>query len=628
MKKKSGKTLMQKWKIKIGGKLSALDKKKLVLTNIPYALAVFYADRAFFLYRNSPGEDMGNKLLYAMEHADRIFAGFVLSNNWKDLLAGIVVAVVLKVLVWQKQADAKKLRKGIEYGSARWGTAEDIKPYMSEDPWMNIPLTATEALTMESRPKQPKYARNKNIVVIGGSGSGKTRFFVKPSVMQMNCSMVITDPKGTLIEECGKMLAKGPPKKDKNGNIMKDKSGKVVHEPYVIKVLNTINFSKSLHYNPFAYIRSEKDILKLVTTIIVNTKGEGEKASEDFWVKAEKLLYTALIAFIWYEGDEEEKNLNTLLDLLNESETREEDETYQNPVDMMFQELEERDPQHFAVRQYKKYKMAAGKTAKSILISCGARLAPFDIAELREIMSYDEMELDKIGDRKTALFLIMSDTDTTFNFVIAMLQSQLFNLLCDKADDVYGGRLPVHVRVIADEFANIGQIPQFDKLIATIRSREISASIILQSQSQLKAMYKDSADTILGNCDTTLFLGGKEKTTLKEMSELLGKETIDLYNTSETRSNQKSFGLNYQKTGKQLMTEDEIAVMDGGKCILQIRGARPFFSDKYDITKHKNYRFLADENEKNRYKVEKELNPQYTPKPEEEVEVIQVELSE
>ena len=628
MKKQNGNNLMQKWKNKAGVRLSALDKKKLVLTNLPYVLTAFYADRASCLYRSSPGEDIGNKLLYAMEHADRIFTGILLSFDLRDLLVGVTVAVVLKLLVWQKQSDAKKLRKGIEYGSARWGTAEDIKPYMSDDPWMNIPLTATEALTMESRPKQPKYARNKNIVVIGGSGSGKTRFFVKPSVMQMNCSMVITDPKGTLIEECGKMLAKGPPKKDKNGNILKDKSGKVVHEPYVIKVLNTINFSKSLHYNPFAYIRSEKDILKLVTTIIVNTKGEGEKASEDFWVKAEKLLYTALIAFIWYEGDEEEKNLNTLLDLLNESETREEDETYQNPVDMMFQELEERDPQHFAVRQYKKYKMAAGKTAKSILISCGARLAPFDIAELREIMSYDEMELDKIGDRKTALFLIMSDTDTTFNFVIAMLQSQLFNLLCDKADDEYGGRLPVHVRVIADEFANIGQIPQFDKLIATIRSREISASIILQSQSQLKAMYKDSADTILGNCDTTLFLGGKEKTTLKEMSELLGKETIDLYNTSETRSNQKSFGLNYQKTGKQLMTEDEIAVMDGGKCILQIRGARPFFSDKYDITKHKNYRFLADENEKNRYKVEKELNPQYTPKPEEEVEVIHVELSE
>ena len=628
MKKQIGKNLMQKCKNKIRVRLSALDKKKLVLTNLPYVLTAFYADRASCLYRSSPGEDIGNKLLYAMEHADRIFTGILLSFDLRDLLVGVTVAVILKLLVWQKQSDAKKLRKGIEYGSARWGNAEDIKPYMSEDPWMNIPLTATEALTMESRPKQPKYARNKNIVVIGGSGSGKTRFFVKPSVMQMNCSMVITDPKGTLIEECGKMLAKGPPKKDKNGNIMKDKSGKVVHEPYVIKILNTINFSKSLHYNPFAYIRSEKDILKLVTTIIVNTKGEGEKASEDFWVKAEKLLYTALIAFIWYEGDEEEKNLNTLLDLLNESETREEDETYQNPVDMMFQELEERDPQHFAVRQYKKYKMAAGKTAKSILISCGARLAPFDIAELREIMSYDEMELDKIGDRKTALFLIMSDTDTTFNFVIAMLQSQLFNLLCDKADDEYGGRLPVHVRVIADEFANIGQIPQFDKLIATIRSREISASIILQSQSQLKAMYKDSADTILGNCDTTLFLGGKEKTTLKEMSELLGKETIDLYNTSETRSNQKSFGLNYQKTGKQLMTEDEIAVMDGGKCILQIRGARPFFSDKYDITKHKNYRLLADENEKNRYKVEKELNPQYTPKPEEEVEVIHVELSE
>ena len=576
MMKQHGNKLMQKWKNKAGVRLSALDKKKLVLTNLPYVLTAFYADRASCLYRRSPGEDIGNKLLYAMEHADRIFTGILLSFDLRDLLVGVTVAVILKLLVWQKQSDAKKLRKGIEYGSARWGTAEDIKPYMSDDPWMNIPLTATEALTMESRPKQPKYARNKNIVVIGGSGSGKTRFFVKPSVMQMNCSMVITDPKGTLIEECGKMLAKGPPKRDKDGNVIKDKSRKVVYEPYVIKVLNTINFSKSLHYNPFAYIRSEKDILKLVTTIIVNTKGEGEKASEDFWVKAEKLLYTALIAFIWYEGDEEEKNLNTLLDLLNESETREEDETYQNPVDMMFQELEERDPQHFAVRRYKKYKMAAGKTAKSILISCGARLAPFDIAELREIMSYDEMELDKIGDRKTALFLIMSDTDTTFNFVIAMLQSQLFNLLCDKADDEYGGRLPVHVRVIADEFANIGQIPQFDKLIATIRSREISASIILQSQSQLKAMYKDSADTILGNCDTTLFLGGKEKTTLKEMSELLGKETIDLYNTSETRSNQKSFGLNYQKTGKQLMTEDEIAVMDGGKCILQIRGARPF----------------------------------------------------
>ncbi len=615
MKKKSGKTLMQKWKNKIGGKLSALDKKKLVLTNIPYALAAFYADRAFFLYRNSPGEDMGNKLLYAMEHADRIFAGFVLSNNWKDLLAGIVVAVVLKVLVWQKQADAKKLRKGIEYGSARWGTAEDIKPYMSEDPWMNIPLTATEALTMESRPKQPKYARNKNIVVIGGSGSGKTRFFVKPSVMQMNCSMVITDPKGTLIEECGKMLAKGPPKKDKNGNIMKDKSGKVVHEPYVIKVLNTINFFKSLHYNPFAYIRSEKDILKLVTTIIVNTKGEGEKASEDFWVKAEKLLYTALIAFIWYEGDEEEKNLNTLLDLLNESETREEDETYQNPVDMMFQELEERDPQHFAVRQYKKYKMAAGKTAKSILISCASRLAPFDIKEVREITMYDELDLDMLGDERTALFLIMSDTDGTFAFLISLIYSILFNRLCERADDVYGGRLPIHVRCLIDEAANIGQIPNLERLMATIRSREISACLVLQAQSQLKALYKDNMDTVIGNCDASLFLGGKEETTLKSWNSLLGKETIDLYNTSVTKGNQESHGQNFQKLGKDLMSVDELAVMDGGKCLLQIRGVRPFLSRKYDITKHPNYKLLSDFNEKNAFNIEKFLSTRMPMRP-------------
>ena len=607
MKKQIGKNLMQKWKNKIRVRLSALDKKKLVLTNIPYILTAFYTNRASFLYRNSLGEDIGNKLLYAMEHADRILTGLQPSFNWCDMLTGIVAAVILKLLVWQKQSDAKKLRKGIEYGSARWGNAEDIKPYMSEDPWMNIPLTATEALTMESRPKQPKYARNKNIVVIGGSGSGKTRFFVKPSVMQMNCSMVITDPKGTLIEECGKMLAKGPPKKDKNGNIMKDKSGKVVHEPYVIKVLNTINFSKSLHYNPFAYIRSEKDILKLVTTIIVNTKGEGEKASEDFWVKAEKLLYTALIAFIWYEGDEEEKNLNTLLDLLNESETREEDETYQNPVDMMFQELEERDPQHFAVRQYKKYKMAAGKTAKSILISCGARLAPFDIQELREIMSYDEMELDMIGDQRTAMFVIISDTDDTFNFVVAIMYTQLFNLLCDKADDEHGGRLPYHVRLLLDEFSNIGQIPKFDKLIATIRSREISASIILQSQSQLKTIYKDAAETITGNCDTVLFLGGKESSTLKEISETLGKETIDLYNTSDTRGSNRSYGLNYQKTGKELMSRDELAVMDGEKCILQLRGVRPFLSNKYDITKHKRYKELADFNKNNAFDVEKYL---------------------
>lgn len=608
--------------------LSTLNIKKFVLTNIIYVIAFIFGNRAYCLYRISPGYDLGNKLLYVMEHSNKIISSIMPSFYIQDLLAGLILAVILRLIIWQKKLDAKKLRKGIEYGSARWGTQEDIRSFMADNPWMNIPLTATESLTMESRPKQPKFARNKNILVIGGSGSGKTRFFVKPSVMQMNCSMVITDPKGTLIEECGKMLSKGPPKRDKKGNLIRDKTGKIMHEPYVIKVLNTINFSKSLHYNPFAYIHSEKDILKLVTTIIANTKGEGEKASEDFWVKAEKLLYTSLIAFIWYEGAEDEKNMNTLLDLLNESETREDDETYKNPVDMLFDELEQREPEHFAVRQYKKYKMAAGKTAKSILISCGARLAPFDIAELREIMSYDEMELDMVGDRKTALFLIMSDTDTTFNFVIAMLQSQLFNLLCDRADDKYHGHLPVHVRVICDEFANIGQIPQFDKLIATIRSREISASIILQSQSQLKAMYKESADTIIGNCDTTLFLGGKEKTTLKEMSEILGKETIDLYNTSETRSNQKSFGLNYQKTGKQLMTEDEIAVMDGGKCILQIRGARPFFSDKYDITKHKNYRLLSDYAEKNRYVVEKELNPKYVPKQNEVVEVVEMDMTE
>ena len=586
MKKQIGKPLMQKWKNKIGGKLSALDKKKLVLTNLPYALAAFYADRAFFLYRNSPGEDMGNKLLYAMEHADRIFAGFVLSNNWKDLLAGITVAVVLKVLVWQKQSDAKKLRKGIEYGSARWGTAEDIKPYMSEDPWMNIPLTATEALTMESRPKQPKYARNKNILVIGGSGSGKTRFFVKPNLMQMHSSYVVTDPKGTVLVECGKLLQRGG---------------------YRIKVLNTINFKKSMRYNPFAYIRSEKDILKLVNTLIANTKGDGEKAGEDFWVKSERLFYCALIGYIWYEAPEEEKNFTTLLEMINASEAREDDPEFQSPVDLMFERLEEKDPEHFAVRQYKKFLLSAGKTRSSILISCGARLAPFDIRELRELMETDEMELDTLGDRKTALFVIISDTDDTFNFVVSILYTQLFNLLCDKADDVYGGRLPVHVRCLLDEFANIGQIPKFEKLIATIRSREISASIILQSQSQLKAIYKDNADTIVGNCDTTLFLGGKEKTTLKEMSELLGKETIDSFNTSETRSNQKSYGLNYQKLGKELMTQDEIAVMDGGKCILQLRGVRPFFSDKFDITKHPNYRYLSDADPKNAFDMEKHI---------------------
>ena len=601
--------------------------KKLVLLNLPYLFIIILADRTSFLYQNSPGKVPGDKLLYLCTHSDRIL-GIVPSTQVKDLLIGLIVAVAAKLLMWEKQQNSKKFRKGVEYGSARWGDREEIKPYMSENPWMNIPLTATESITMESRPKNPKYARNKNILVIGGSGSGKTRFFVKPSIMQLNCSYVITDPKGTLIGETGKLLKRGAPKRDKEGKPIRDKNGKIIYQPYVIKVLNTINFSKSLHYNPFAYIKSEKDILKLVTVIMANTKGDGEKENQDFWYKAERLLYTALIAYIWYEGDEDEKNFSTLLDLLNESEVREEDEEFKNPVDLLFEELEEQDPEHFAVRQYRKYKLAAGKTAKSILVSCGARLAPFDIRELREIMSYDEMELDMIGDRLTALFLIMSDTDTTFNFIIAILQSQLFNLLCDKADDKYGGRLPIHVRVICDEFANIGQIPQFDKLIATIRSREISASIILQSQSQLKTLYKDAADTIVGNCDTTLFLGGKEKTTLKEISEILGKETIDLYNTSETRSNQKSYGLNYQKLGKQLMTEDEIAVMDGGKCILQIRGARPFFSDKYDITKHPHYRYLADADPKNWYRSDKEIHPMYLPKPEEEVEVIEVDLSQ
>ena len=600
--------LTNKLKAKARVTLSALDMKKLILTNLPYLFIFLFADRASCLYRASPGADMGNKLLYAMEHADRILTGFLPSLYYMDVLVGAGIAAVVKILVWQKQADAKKLRKGVEYGSARWGTAEDIKPFMADDFWMNIPLTATESITMESRPKNPKFARNKNICVIGGSGSGKTRFFVKVSIMMMNCSMVITDPKGTLIEECGKMLAKGPPKRDKHGNVVKDKSGKVVHEPYVIKVLNTINFSKSLHYNPFAYLKSEKDILKLVTVIIANTKGEGEKATEDFWVKAEKLLYTALIALIWYEGDEDEKNMNTLIDLLNESETREDDENYKNPVDMLFEDLEKRNPEHFAVRQYKKYKLAAGKTAKSILISCGARLAPFDIQEVRDITAYDELQLDTLGDKKTALFLIMSDTDATFNFLISMIYTQLFNLLCEKADDVYGGRLPVHVRCLIDEAANIGQIPNLEKLVATIRSREISACLVLQAQSQLKAIYKDNSDTIIGNMDSRIFLGGSEPTTLKELNQALGKETIDTYNTSNTRGNSPSYGMNYQKLGKDLATVDELAVLDGGKCILQLRGVRPFLSDKYDLTQHPNYKYTSDFDKKNEFNIEQFLS--------------------
>ena len=511
---------------------------------------------------------------------------YIPSLNPRDLLVGISVAATVKLIVYSKGKNKKKYRQGKEYGSARWGESKDIAPYIDPKFENNVLITNTERLTMNSRPKNPKYARNKNVLVIGGSGSGKTRFYVKPNLMQMHSSYVVTDPKGTLVLECGKMLYE-------NG--------------YDIKILNTINFKKSMKYNPFAYLRSEKDILKLVQTIIANTKGDGEKAGEDFWVKAEKLYYTALIGYIYYEAPEEEKNFKTLLDMIDASEVREDDETYMNPIDRLFEVLEKREPTHFAVKQYKKYKLAAGKTAKSILISCGARLAPFDIRELRELMSEDELELDKIGDRKTALFVIISDTDDTFNFVVSIMYSQLFNLLCDKADDVYGGRLPVHVRCLLDEFANIGLIPKFEKLIATIRSREISASIILQAQSQLKAIYKDHADTIVGNCDSTLFLGGKEKTTVKELSETLGKETIDLYNTSETRSNQKSFGLNYQKTGKELMSQDEITVMDGGKCIYQLRGVRPFLSDKFDITKHKNYKLLEDYDKKNLFDVEEYL---------------------
>ena len=482
---------------------------------------------------------------------------------------------------------------------------------------------------MSSRPKDPKTARNKNILVIGGSGSGKTRFFVKPSIMQMHSSYVITDPKGQLLKETGTMLLRGAPKLDEDGKPVRDRHGKVIYEPYRIKVLNTINFSKSMKYNPLAYVRSEKDILKLVNVIIANTKGDGEKSSEDFWIKAERLLYCALIGYIWYEAEDDEKNFITLLDLINACEAREDDETYKSPVDILFDDLAKKQPDHFAVKQYVKFKMAAGKTLKSILVSCGARLSPFDIRELRDIMTEDELELDTLGDRKTALFLIMSDTDTTFNFVIAMLQSQLFNLLCDKADDFYGGRLPVHVRCLLDEFANIGQIPNFDKLIATIRSREISASIILQSQSQLKTIYKDAADTIVGNCDTTLFLGGKEKSTLKEISELLGKETIDSLNQSENRGAQTSHGLSYQKLGKELMTQDEIAVMDGGKCILQLRGVRPFFSDKYDITKHPRYRYLSDAEKKNTFDVERYMKRRPAiVKPDEPFEMYELKASD
>lgn len=565
----------------IKGLFKVQDKAKLLKQNIPY-LAFFYVGNIFSHHvRAYTGGDVIDKIFQGILELNTM--RFIPSIHPTDILMGVGVAALIKFVVYTKGKNAKKFRQGKEYGSARWGTRKDIEPYVDEKFQNNILLTQTERLTMNGRPANPKYARNKNVLVIGGSGSGKTRFYVKPNLMQMHSSYCVTDPKGTIVIECGKML-------EDNG--------------YEIKILNTINFKKSMKYNPFAYLRSEKDILKLVQTIIANTKGEGEKAGEDFWVKAEKLYYTALIGYIFYEAPREEKNFATLLDMIDASEVREDDETYMNPIDRLFEALEKKEPTHFAVKQYKKYKLAAGKTAKSILISCGARLAPFDIQELRDLMKEDELELDTLGDRKTALFVIISDTDDTFNFVVSIMYSQLFNLLCDKADDEYGGRLPVHVRCLLDEFANIGLIPKFEKLIATIRSREISASIILQAQSQLKAIYKDNADTIVGNCDSTLFLGGKEKTTLKELSETLGKETIDLYNTSETRSNANSYGLNYQKTGKELMSQDEITVMDGNKCIFQLRGVRPFLSDKFDITKHKNYKLLEDFNKKNAFDIE------------------------
>lgn len=559
--------------------MTAADKKK-IISNLPFLIFFWIFDKLSYTVRLSEE----NILISVVKGVSELTKAPLLSFHFTDISVGIVGALAVKGILYLRSKNAKKFRKGIEYGSARWGTPEDIKPYIDEDFFSNILLTNTERLTMNSRPKNPKFARNKNVLVIGGSGSGKTRFFVKPNLMQMHSSFVVTDPKSTLLIECGKMLQKGG---------------------YKIRSLNTINFKKSMHYNPFAYIRSEKDILKLVNVIIANTKGDGEKSGEDFWVKAERLLYCALIGYIYYEAPEEEKNFITLLDLINASEAREDDENYKSPVDMLFDRLAEREPEHFAVKQYVKFKQAAGKTLKSILISCGARLAPFDIKELRDLMEYDELELDTLGDEKTALFVIISDTDDTFNFVVAIMYSQLFNLLCDKADNEYGGRLPVHVRCLLDEFSNIGQIPKFEKLISTIRSREISACIILQAQSQLKAIYKDNADTIIGNCDTTLFLGGKEKSTLKELSETLGKETIDMYNTSETRSNQNSYGTNYQKLGKELMSQDELSVMDGGKCILQLRGVRPFLSDKYDITKHPRYKMLSDYDKRNAFDMEK-----------------------
>ena len=576
-----------------------LNIKKFLLPNIPYVFIALFATKLGQAWRLAPGMDFSGKALHLMEGFAAAFQSALPSFHPIDLCVGVAAAMLIRLIVYVKGKNAKKFRKNLEYGSARWGKPEDIAPYVDPKFENNVILTQTERLMMSNRPKDPKTARNKNVLVVGGSGSGKTRFFIKPNLMQLHSSYVVTDPKGSIAVECGKLMLR-------NG--------------YKVKIFNSINFKKSHHYNPFAYIHSEKDILKLVTTLIANTKGDG-KSGDDFWQKAETLLYTALIGYIHYEAPEEEQNFATLIEFINAMEVREDDETFENNVDLAFKELASREPNHFAVRQYKKYKLAAGKTAKSINISCGARLAPFDIQELREITMYDELELDTLGDRKTALFLIMSDTDSTFNFLISMIYSQLFNLLCEKADDVYGGRLPVHVRCLIDECANIGQIPNLEKLMATIRSREISACLVLQAQSQLKALYKDNADTIIGNCDSSIFLGGKEPGTLKELNQALGKETIDTFNTGESRGREVSHSLNYQKLGKDLATIDELAVLDGGKCILQLRGVRPFLSDKYDITRHPNYKYLSDANPRNAFDIEKYLSTRLVPKADEVYEV-------
>lgn len=606
--------------------MKQLNVKKLVLLNLPYFLLGLFATNLGEAWRLATGADASAKMLSFFSTLPVALGSWWPSLHPLDLAVGLCCGAGLRLAVYLKGKNAKKYRHNVEYGSARWGTHEDIAPYIDPVFQNNVILTQTERLTMSSRPKNPKYARNKNVLVIGGSGSGKTRFWLKPNLMQMHSSYVVTDPKGTILVECGKMLQRGAPKLGKDGKPMKDKNGKVIYEPYQIKVLNTINFAKSMHYNPFAYIHSEKDILKLVTTLIANTKGEG-KSGDDFWVKAETLLYCALIGYIHYEAPVEEQNFSTLIEMINSMEVREDDEEFKNAVDLMFDELKEREPNHFAVRQYAKYKLAAGKTAKSILVSCGARLAVFDIAELREVTSYDELELDTLGDRRTALFLIMSDTDDSFNFLISMCYTQLFNLLCEKADDVYGGRLPVHVRCLIDECANIGQIPKLEKLVATIRSREISACLVLQAQSQLKAIYKDNADTIIGNMDSSIFLGGKEPTTLKELEAVLGKETIDTYNTGESRGRETSHSLNYQKLGKALMSQDELAVMDGGKCILQLRGVRPFLSDKYDITQHPNYKYTADADPKNAFDIEGYLKARLKLKPNQVCDVYEIDAA-